>query len=69
MTLVTRTKQVLRDRASHMKEKVAHGRLLEKAGGCALRVSRRLASNPHLSPNPPKRCTLELTQGLMGKGG
>ena len=22
-----------------------------------------------LIPNPPKRCTLELTQGLMGKGG
>ena len=22
-----------------------------------------------LNPNPPKRCTLELTPGLMGKGG
>ena len=26
-------------------------------------------SSPRLSPNPPKRCTLELTPGLMGKGG
>ena len=28
-----------------------------------------LAAQRCLSLNPPKRCTLELTPGLMGKGG
>ena len=47
ISMVVRTKMGLRDWTIHTKGKRAQGRLLDKAGSCALRVSRRLASNPH----------------------